>query len=413
MQARLTPETETDEGSGVETYELPNWAAGQAMRAKSSGLLGGSLLLGGLMFGFPVVMIWISGQPADQLFAHCAAPVVIADLVASLLLLNYALRGAPARSQLEFTAQSLGVVTQIGLYRRCRPVAWSEIARFVVQPAWNAPGLASLERTFLLQAVRFRGQPVRIAGNENRDWLLNLADDLARRAKAARDAAPETLLQPGLAPLKVVEEISRDLVSERTRQPAHSRATFEEHVDGVTITLPPLGLGGCLAEHGPMAVLVIVTVSIGWVVVTGFLNVPRAGLFMWGSALSVGLAALVFIPNLVSSLIDQAKLSARDGVLTVEWTNLLGKQVRTWPREDLADICVVSERVSDEGGTVWTQYLSIRPHEFARRAPRKLLRWCEKPELEWIATTIRRALPLRGDNTNSKPARRRWDEELA
>jgi hypothetical protein len=286
-----------------------------------------------------------------------------------------------------------------------------------VQPAWNVRELADFEGSFVLQVVRVRGNPILIAGKDDRIWLLNLADDLARRAKAARDSSADALLQAPLLPVEVVEEFSRDVVSDRALQPAGSKATLEQHADGVTITLPPPGLKGLIPQPALTVILTIVIVSIGWIVVTSVLTVPRDGLrgliTSPGSAIAWPIA-VAFTPWLVFSLICKAQLSARDGVLTVRWTNLLGNHCRTWPREDLAEVCAVSERVSEgEGGTQWSRHLAIRPHDFARPAPPKLLSWCEKPELEWIATTIRSALPLAGDKAKLKPATRPWDDEIA
>ncbi len=405
------------ETSDAVSYPLPDWPPARSHRTKCFGNLGGVLLVMGALLGLAVTLAWISGQAGGRMLVLVGAPVALLMLIPGITFVVYASNGGPARHALELTAQALELITELGAYRRRRRIAWGEVGRLVVAPALNVREFINVESGFVLQVERMRGAPVLITGDDDRFRLLNLADELDRWAKASAGASAESLAQPPRSPVTVVEEASRGVVFDRDKQPKGSRALVEQHADGVTITIPPLGLGGCIQQPKLCLCVLMVSAAIAWIVVTAVLIVPEHGLrgliTTPGSVLALPIAA-AFTPLLILRMIAQAQLSARDGVLTVQWTNLLGNHCRAWPREDLGEICAVSERVSEgEGGTQWSQHLAIRPHDFARPAPPKLLSWCEKPELEWIATTIRRALPLPGDKAESKPAPRRWDDELA
>ena len=67
--------------------------------------------------------------------------------------------------------------------------------------------------------------------------------------------------------LEVVEEESRSVVFERDEQPALSSAILEHHADGVTITVPPLGLRGFLVQPIFLINLVLIVALAAWIAV--------------------------------------------------------------------------------------------------------------------------------------------------
>jgi hypothetical protein len=171
-----------------------------------------------------------------------------------------------------------------------------------------------------------------------------------------------------------------------------------------------------VAKPSLAVLLAIVAASIAWIAVSRAPAVERdglAGMFARDSSMMAWPVVLVMAPLLAAVLSRRAELSARGGVLTVRWAHLLFARCRAWRREDLADLRAVSERVTSDGNKAWSQHLAIRPHDFAAPAPRHLLYWCEKAELEWIATTLRRALTLPATPPKPNPATDGWDDEVA
>jgi hypothetical protein len=412
----LATEIVVVETSDAVCYEPPSWQPGQSRRATQFGLLGATALLLGLIFAVPIGMTWAAGQVQDPIVIHYIVPVLLVISLAGLTSSIYALRGARLRSRIELTAHGIGLSWQAGPLRWSRRVVWGEVERLVVAPAWNVPHLADVEGSFLLHLVRVRGRPVRLAGDNDRVRLLALAVELAHRAKAVRAASGEALMMPPPSPLEVLEEDSRDVVSDRNEQPAGSRVVLEHHADGVTITVPSLWVRGCLKEPTVPVCLGLFVALAAWIAYGSATAVARHGLvgvLTFEGSIMPWLLALFVTLMLTYLLMRGAQLSARGDVLSVRWTNLVGTRCRIWHREDLAELRVISERVNSDTGKEWRQYLAIRPRDVPPSAPRFLLSWCEKDELEWIATTLRRSLRLPATQPKPNDATGGWDDEIA
>jgi hypothetical protein len=293
-------------------------------------------------------------------------------------------------------------------------VPWHEISRLAVEPAGNEPFFANAEGNFILWLIRKRSVPVRLAGAEDRIRLLALAGDLVRRSKALLSDSEDELTMPSA--IEIVEEPARDVIADRDLQPVGSTAIVEQHSDGVTITIPVRSWEELFSAPGFTIALDIVTGLGSWIVTntaqaaaqTGhFVLFPRDGTLMaWPCAL---VSSLVFT-HIVSR---RAQISAREGVLTVRSRMLVGTRCRRWRREELADIRVVSKLVNSDAGQHWTQFIEIEtlnPRPFRTFG---MLHWREKPELEWIATALRRAPRVTAKQPVLKVAAERWDDEIA
>jgi hypothetical protein len=393
MRDGLVPENMAIETADAVRYELPSWPAGQSRRIGLLRALGIVFALSGLLFTVPLIMTWDQG-PAREPAIHWLLGLACPFYLAALISLIYAQRGAPSRDTIEVTVSGIAVTSQAGPWRRSRQVRWADVARLTLTPAWNVPGYGAIEGSFLLRLIRLRGGPLLLAGDEDRARLLVLAHELARRAKVARAAAADI---PVLPPVEVVEENSLDLVSDRYEQPPGSTATLEQHADGVTITVPALGLHALVQQPALLMLALLLAASFTWITATVVPAAARAGLsgvFARDPSMIAWPVALVFTPVLAHLLSRRAELSSRGGVLTVQWSFLIFGRSRAWRREDLAEIRAVSELVTSDGQKTWTKYLAIRPYDGSVSGPRHLLYWCEKPELEWIATTLRHSLPL-------------------
>ena len=182
-------------------------------------------------------------------------------------------------------------------------------------PAWNVPVYADIEGSFLLQVVRVRGKPVQLAGDNDRVRILALARELAQAAKTPRAASAEALmLLPPPPPLEVVEEDSRDVVTDRDEQPSGSTATLEQHADGITITVPPLGFRSFIRY--PLLILVpaVLAVLTVWIAARSGPAVAReglVGLFTFDGSFMAWLCALILTVVLAYVLSRPAQLTAR------------------------------------------------------------------------------------------------------
>jgi hypothetical protein len=368
----------------------------------------------GLIFAAPIAMIWAQEERQDSIVMVCIAAVILPTMAAGLTFSIYALRGAPLRNGIELNSHGVRAMWRVGPFRGCRRTNWGEVMQLLVVPAWNVPGFVEVEGGFLLQLTRMRGKPILLAGDDDRGRLLGLANELARRAIAARGAAFEALTVPPL--VEVVEEESRDVVSDRDEQPAGSTATLEQHDDGVTITVPPTGMQGLLEDQAILPVLAIAVALTTWIAVATARAVAESGpvgVFTFEGAYIAWPGVLILAANVASAFRRSGQLEARHGVLTVRWTGLLGTRKRTWHRDELAEIRVASERIKSEGTMEWSQSLAIRPRDLSTPAPRHLLDWREKAELEWIATKLRRALGLPSNQPKPGAAADGWDDKIA
>jgi hypothetical protein len=231
--------------------------------------------------------------------------------------------------------------------------------------------------------------------------LIGLADELARRANAATGAGDDSTI----APAEIIEEASRGGGVERDEQPVGSRAIFAQRSDGVTITVPPLGIRALRDDRGLIAAVCLSIVLVAWIVIGSAPVIARdgpVGVFTFPGAIIAWPGIVILLSSATISLRRSAELAARGGLLNVRWTGLIVTRERTWRRDELAEIRAISERVKDEGGKAWSQYLAIRACDPAAPDPVRLLDWCEKAELEWVATKLRAALGMSADEPKPK-----------
>jgi hypothetical protein len=88
----------------------------------------------------------------------------------------------------------------------------------------------------------------------------------------------------------------------------------------------------------------------------------------------------------------QAALAVTGDRLLILLTGLFRAQRQEWSREQLQSVRALVTKITDnEGGTQWTTELLIEPTEGPAV---KLLGHRSKQEIEWIATTLRRALRM-------------------
>jgi hypothetical protein len=183
-------------------------------------------------------------------------------------------------------------------------------------------------------------------------------------------------------------------------QPPGSRVNVERHPDGVTITVPPLGLGK--ANGG------IIFLGLLFVVIGGFLLVGSLVALFQGNpkrplgALIPGIVffcvgGCFFLTSLHTGLKKVVLAVVGDKLLTFE-TGPLGSRRREFTRADLCDIrCGPSNISVNKKPLPQLQIITHDKTHFGTLTSR------DEIELKWIATVLRQALGI-----PSEPRASRW-----
>jgi hypothetical protein len=232
-----------------------------------------------------------------------------------------------------------------------------------------------------------------------RDWLLALADDLARRCR--RDAVPDRASAGTALPVQE-ESLNPTVIAERPVQPLTSPARVEENVDGCTVTIPPVGVG---KANQPFVLLWVAGWNAFLVLFTAVL-IPALlteGVKWEGTDEPVSTVCVVlflvpfYLIGVVSLLVvvrrgrRWARIEVTGDALAVEEVMPLSHPNHRWERTDLADVRVASRDLSTDESTYWKTELCVRPREGPEV---RILGHRPKAELEWLATLIRQRLRL-------------------
>lgn len=252
--------------------------------------------------------------------------------------------------------------------------------RYVITPEWQ-PAVGDP-----------RLRPLWLAPGYPREWLVALAEDLARRCSAAGAAAEPS--RPAIPVLEQEPDLSD--CEELGEQPIGSRIAVEESAEGLRLIVPP-GI-----RNGP-----------GWYFAGAFLcfmafafftkffeGGPARDMPLWLNGLLfavTGIGGLAFIVGQVTLSRRRVELAVRGDVLTIRESNPVRVRERQWRRDQVADVFVV-HHLDSEGPDHWE--LQVQPHPEEGNAHR-LLAYQDVSELRWLATMIRRALRCPGGSEDS------------
>lgn len=277
----------------------------------------------------------------------------------------------------------------------------------------SAPPISDL---WLLSILTDRGKKVWLAPAHPRDVLASLADILAKQLaltaiQPAADDASEanTSTSPPVVagPLPVIVEEreipSRDVLE----QPPDSRVRLERHPDGVTMTIPPLGVWRAV---GGLIIMGLIFTTVGGIVTAGILGaVLRGNPGVPIPAIAIG---LVFFCAGVGVTVGSVHAGRKKVVLAVVGnqfltfeTGPLGSRRREFTGCDLLDIACGPSNVSVNNKPL--PQLQIVP---AEGKPVGMLTGRDEAELKWIATVLRQPLGISGVPPEyRKPDAKAWD----
>lgn len=312
------------------------------------------------------------------------------------------------RTEIEIlTDGSVRAVDRVGWFRvrwgKLKPNSARQILLSEFIPTCNADGQPITLQTplWLLSTTNERGDKAWLAPGHPRDVLAPLAEILAKELALTIPAeaydsfgdtrsAPQAFDLPS-NPLPVVVEETELAMRDVLEQPAGSRAQFEQHPDGVTITIPPIGIR---RAYGGILLFALIFATVGAVVTIG----TAAPLFRANPQLPSGAIIVGFIffcvgTGLVIGAIHAGRKQVvlavvGDQLLTFE-TGPLGSRRREFSRGDLHDIACSPSDVSVNDRQL--PQLQIVPKDSKQHG---MLTGHDERELMWIATMIRRAIGI-------------------
>lgn len=196
-----------------------------------------ALGLGGLLIAFLLASVAVS-QPGDELTAKEFGGAVIVAIL-GLAALGYAVSLSWTRSIIEFSRHRLKLTEQVGLSRRCRERVWANVASIRTHNLIHTPGESAEPPTAGTLEIAGRGaQPLWVAHDYPRDWLLTIGPELAAAGGVEHEEVPlgsPTVRMRAFLASEVEDLDTIDLPD----KPLRSRALVERRPVGLTIVVPP------------------------------------------------------------------------------------------------------------------------------------------------------------------------------
>ena len=170
-------------------------------------------------------------------------------LLAAFLLLCAALSRYFGRAEVEvdLSGGEIRAIERVGPFRRSQRIALMRVSRLVVfhqtlRTRDDSKAVQTKEPVLAEIIAEVEGnESVTLAANYPRTWLLALAWDLARRTRAS---AHDPLADLPPSKIDVVESaVNASGFHEGHERLAGSAVSVERHPDGVTLVVPPRGIG--------------------------------------------------------------------------------------------------------------------------------------------------------------------------
>jgi hypothetical protein len=401
------PEIEVTETPGGVHYRLPRRSLGN-LRYLGLALIVFGAVLGVAGAGGPSAVVLLFGlglpPPGNILFAAFAGLIAFLPLVFAFRIIRTGAIVYAGHSEIILDGGRLDATERAGPFRWTQRRAVADVWRLTVTPQIGRGDARSEGPTLpgklvLIRALCEGGKPLLLAVAYPRDWVLPLANDLARRCRLATEvtagaqapAGPvveeEGLPTPaaGAAPAPAVPH-------ETPRQPRTSRATLQEDAEGLTLMIPPAGVW-----HGSKGLFLFALMWCSFLAVisTLFILFTLAGGMAAPLCLVIPFLSVFWLVG-VGMLLAAVNMGRRRAVLAVVGptlmvlqTGLFGGTKREWSREQLAGI-----RVGPSGTVVNNvPVLDLQIHA-TDGSKVGLLAGHDEAELEWLAAVLRNALAL-------------------
>jgi len=253
-----------------------------------------------------------------------------------------------------------------------------------------------MEKFGALMADYQTGKSQLVCAGYANEWLVSLAEVLTERCEPGCGKAE---------PLRPVTIGSPDpnIIAERSEQPSTSNARLRVEGDTLIIDHPARGFWRGVPGFLKMFGLFWNGFMVMWTCV--FMPALFAGEVQWNdgpekTSIWFGLLFCTpfyligfgFLAYFYAASIYAARWSIRPDELELWERKLLGERTKMWLRSELSSIRVVTRQNNDEDKT-WSTFLQISTNHDRTD---ELFSDRDKSELEWLATTLRKALGLPG-----------------
>lgn len=339
-------------------------------------------------------LLWLGGL----LISELACRLGLAVLSAGSFLL-------PGHSEIELRDGTLHARECYGLLRWTSTHSIANLRRFFVSEAlgsWTIfasrlSGQHSVITPEWTAAVDGQApRPMWLAPGYPREWLLALAEDLARRC-AVTAAEPSALpVVPGLERSPSFSDFE-----ELEGQPIGSSIVVEHAPAFLRLRVPPLGVRRCL--HWLFGGLFVCLVAFG-LTQNLFVGEEKTGHPLAVTVVGVALGWTVGLCLLATGMhlaIRRVELAVEGDLLIVRQSGLLGNRRRHWPRGQVADVFVQHYLGDADSADHWELQLHSQP---GAGGALSLLAYRDPAELRWLATLRRRTLRCPGPSAQSPPA---------
>lgn len=309
------------------------------------------------------------------------------------------------RARLTMTESHLLPVERIGWFPWMRRrIPREKVARLVVQSGASAringeqQQIPAFEAFSVLMAETHHGKKHILVPGYPREWLLGLANHLSRQLAIDPDA---TDASPEFVPVDVVDLTTQGQPDpDRWEQPAGSRVDHQQLDDGCIFTIPAPGIW-----KGSKGLFFFSLLWCGFMVLfTGGVAGAFAGgnppkdeaawifpLFIAGFW-AIGIGMMVTAINMGRR---QAAIAVTNGTMKSIVSGMFGTTRKEWSLSELQTARMGTSGM--EVNDVPVMQLHIVPRTGSKYG---LLTGLDEPELEWIATHLRRYIPNEpGDDT--------------
>jgi hypothetical protein len=286
------------------------------------------------------------------------------------------------RCRVDWRDERLSVVDYVGPIRWRRRFPKSPLRKFTVgfgaaevddQPVKTGP-MATLG---VLAADFESGERRMILLGYPRDWLHDLARDLSMRVGSSVAAA-------AVPQVEVVNKLVDQPNLEDAPKPADTCINIESRVSGLSIEIPPAGLG---KSNGLFGMSVVWCLVMALFTAMPLLNGAKTSSGFWLAIPWFWLIGLALMIGAVRVGRRRTSLVVESGKLSMTQTDPFGTKHREWQRGEISAIRAdASEMKSNHRWIIELQIHPVAGKKVGMLAGRK------DDELRWLATELRRAL---------------------
>lgn len=291
--------------------------------------------------------------------------------------------------EIELSSEKIISKEVAGMFKWRRSVTLESIKRLTViafqTDAGASTGPQWLAGMAVLYAELKAGQKMKLAMGYPKELLHSLANMISSHIGLESQAEEQAESRP---PVEVLEALPGAVpVRDRLEQPEGSKAVFQRHANGITVTFPPMGVfKGSKGLFSFGIIWLLFCVGIGSVMFLSGQGVP------WPAYILISVFVLVGVLILIAGInmgFRQAVIAVIDGNLAILQKSPSGTKKEQWPREQIASI-----RMGPSGMEVNdVPVMELQVH-FQDGDKFGILSERENEEIEWVATILRNELGM-------------------